>query len=229
LVTPARQFPTGVPLSRPRRQELLDWARREQGWVIEDDFESDFCFAGRLPAALASEAEGGERVAYMSTFATTMFPALRVAYLIAPDALIDRILAARAASDRTMSVPLQMVLQDFMEQGHLAAHVRACRDVYAERRATLVDALQGAFGRECEIAAPEVGLHALLWLKENQSDRALRDAARAQNVIVSPIADHAILPARPGLFLGFAPFTPASIRRAVEGLRTAYEKYERAT
>jgi GntR family transcriptional regulator/MocR family aminotransferase len=217
VVTPARQFPTGVAMSAVRRAALIAWARGSEGWIVEDDYESEFCFDGRPPRALAAEAP--ERVVYVSSFSPVLFPAMRVAYLVAPAAVADKFVALRARSDRMMNTPLQIVLQDFMEGGGLAAHVRACREIYAERRAVLLAALQARL--DAEIRAPAIGLHLVALLRDGESDLALQSAATNLGVVTSALSAHALLPTQPGLFLGFAAYKPSEIERAVERLAAA--------
>lgn len=216
-VTPARQFPTGVVLSETRRAALIAWARKEDGWILEDDYESDFCFEGRAPAALAAAAP--DRVVYMSTFSPILFPAIRITFLVAPAAQVDRFTAMRERTDRMMNTPLQMVLLDFMESGKLAAHVRRSREVYAERREVLVKLLKAKI--DCDLRVPATGLHVVSLLDGVGSDIALRDAASQRGVVVSPLSAHAVLPTRAGLFLGFAPYSSEQIKRAVDGLAAA--------
>ncbi|GAM99325.1 aspartate aminotransferase [alpha proteobacterium U9-1i] len=220
-VTPLRHFPTGVVLPTQRRKDLIAWARAEEGWIIEDDFEADFCFDGVTPTALAAEAP--DRVVYTFTFSPIMFPALRIAFLISPPSMVDRFIRARQRSDRMMSTPAEMVLQDFMMEGHLAAHVRACRAVYAERRAFLAEALRRRLGDRIDVSLPPVGLHLIAWLKDGGSDRQIKAAAAAAGVVVSAISDHALLPAKPGLFLGFAGYANAQLEDAVERLGAAFD------
>jgi len=125
--------------------------------------------------------------------------------------------ALRTRTDRMMDVGAQLALDAFMERGELAAHIRTCHDVYAARRTVLLSALRQSFGRE-RVGAPSVGLHLTLALNEGVSDRALRLAAQRAGVAVSAFSDHALLPCRPGLFLGFAPFAEGAIRDAVSRL-----------
>ncbi|MFO1185983.1 MAG: hypothetical protein U1E87_00100 [Alphaproteobacteria bacterium] len=153
-----------------------------------------------------------------------MFPSLRVAYLVAPAAAIELIAQGCIGTGRTMNFPLQAVLQDFIEHGHLASHVRACRSVFAERRLALFEALRTHFPSSFNIGAPAFGLLAQLWLPEGMSDAEARQAAgKLGGVVATAMSDHALLPTRSGLFLGFAPYEPQAIARAAVRLSDAIQ------
>ena len=135
-VTPSHQYPLGATLSLARRLQLLNWAGRAGAWILEDDYDSEFRFAGRpLAAVQGLDTEG--RVLYAGTFNKVMFPSLRLAYLVVPPALVDAFVAARALSDGCPPALTQAALADFIEQGHFAAHVRRMRAIYQERRDAL--------------------------------------------------------------------------------------------
>lgn len=214
-VTPGAQFPTGVTMSSRRRRELLSWATSEGAWIIEDDYEAEFWFGERPPPPLA--AEGAERVVYVGTLNNVMYTSLRIAYLVAPGEAVGRILSQAAGHLRAMNIPMQVVLQDFMEQSHLAAHVRACRRVFADRQEVLLDALRDRCP-ELRVSVPLQGLVVQAWLPEGLSDIAVKREAAHRNVVVSAMTAHATLSYSPGLFLGFAPYTPSAISRAIDAV-----------
>lgn len=107
--------------------------------VLEDDYDSEFRYTGRLPACLQGlDTEG--RVLYLGTFSKTLLPTLRLGYLIVPEGLIDPVVAARAVADRHSPMLEQAVLADFLAEGHFARQVRRMRALYAERQACLLEA-----------------------------------------------------------------------------------------
>jgi GntR family transcriptional regulator/MocR family aminotransferase len=133
-VTPSHQYPFGVTMSLPRRLALLKWASQAGAWVIEDDYDSEYRYAGRPLAALQGlDSEG--RVIYLGTFSKVLFPALRLGYMVVPPDLVDAFMAARALSDRHCPVLDQAALADFIGDGHFARHIRRMRALYAERQA----------------------------------------------------------------------------------------------
>jgi GntR family transcriptional regulator/MocR family aminotransferase len=220
-VSPSHQFPTGVAMSLPRRLQLLAWAARAGAFIIEDDYDSEFRFHGRPLAALQGLDEAG-RVVYVGTFNKLMFPALRLAYLVAPPDLAEQFVAARALIDGHTSTLPQAALADFIGEGHLGTHLRHMRTVYEERRQALVDAVEGLDGR-LTLGPIDGGMHACAYLPPDRDDVAISEAARRIGIELNPLSRSYRGPARPGFILGFAAARPAEIRGAVERLARLLE------
>lgn len=140
LLTPAHQSPTGVALSLPRRHQLLDWAAHYQGWIIEDDYDSEFRYLGK-PLPPLKSLDAPQRVIYAGTFSKSLFPALRAAWLVVPLPLVAAF--RRQAQRLACPVPLlwQQTLADFMREGHFWRHLKKMRVHYAQRRRWLEEAL----------------------------------------------------------------------------------------
>jgi GntR family transcriptional regulator/MocR family aminotransferase len=232
-VTPSHHFPLGAVLSAPRRLALLDWARRADAWVVEDDFESEFRYAGRpLPCLQGLEAmhrgpgEAG-RVLYLGTFSKTLAPGLRLGYLLIPEALVDQMRAARGATDWHAPTPQQSVLADFIGDGHYARHLRRVRALYAERQATLIAAAEAELTDHLAIAPDPAGLHLVGWLPHGVDDQAAAAAAEVEGVLVYPVSRYRLTPApataRGGLLLGYAGFDGTALREGIGKLRRALE------
>ena len=128
-VTPSHQFPTGVTMRMERRIALLEWARSSKAWVLEDDYDSEFRYAGPPLTALAG-IDGGDRVVYIGTFPKTVLAGLRIAYVVLPPAAVERVAVARAAHDRFPSSFMANALADLMADGTYSAHVRRMRALY---------------------------------------------------------------------------------------------------
>ncbi len=228
-VTPSHQFPLGAVMSASRRLALLAWARRTGAWIFEDDYDSEFRYAGRpLPCLQGLEAERRDpdtpaRVLYIGTFSKVLVPGLRLAYLIIPDELVDAFRAARAALDRYAPTPVQGVLADFIGEGHYARHVRRVRALYAERQATLLAAASDELSGLLELSPNAAGLHLVGWLPSGVDEEAATRAAAAEGVQVYPISRYTLAAHTPraGLVLGYAGFDHASIRAGVKGLGRA--------
>lgn len=157
-VAPSHQYPLGVVLSLQRRLQLLAWAREAEAWILEDDYDSEFRYQGRPLATLQSlDSEG--RVIYVGSLSKVMFPSLRIAYLVAPPALVDAFRRARAAIEETPPMTPQPALAAFFAEGHLAAHVRRQRKRYAERQARLLALAARYLAGKLELAADPAGLH----------------------------------------------------------------------
>jgi GntR family transcriptional regulator/MocR family aminotransferase len=219
-VSPCHQFPTGVIMSMERRLALLDWAARTGAWVVEDDYISEFRYEGRPLEALQSLDRGG-RVIYVGTFSKTLFPALRLAYLVLPRALVRPFLAAKWAADRFSATLAQAALAEFIASGHFERYLRRASGRNAARRRALIEALQQHFGERMEVAGEDAGVHLLVWLNgtvPRDVDALIAKAATA-GVGLYSIAPYYTRPLRrPGLLFGYASLSEADIRAGVRKL-----------
>jgi GntR family transcriptional regulator/MocR family aminotransferase len=217
-VTPSHQYPLGVTLGLPRRLALLEWARASSAWVFEDDYDSEFRYATRPLAAIQGLDVAG-RVLYSGTFNKAMFPSLRLAFLVVPEALVDAFTAARAATDGHAPVLSQAAMAHFMEAGHYAAHLRQMRLAYAERRDALLDALRREAEGLLRPGAAEAGMHVTAFL-----DSGLRDGDVVQRAEPRRLGVRGLSPlylgrrVEQGLVLGFSGASPAGLRVAVRAL-----------
>jgi GntR family transcriptional regulator/MocR family aminotransferase len=219
-VTPSHQFPLGATMSLPRRLALLAWARAAGAWVLEDDYDSEYRYAGRPLAALQGLDDAG-RVIYIGTFSKVLFPSLRLGYLVAPPALAGAFAAARALADRHPPGVLQAVLADFIAEGHFVRHIRRARERYAERQEALVHALAPLADR-LETTPAAAGMHLVGMLPPGADDRAVAEAASRHGVYTTPISAYALRPLpRGGLLLGYSAFTPPQLREAAARLGRA--------
>jgi GntR family transcriptional regulator/MocR family aminotransferase len=217
-VTPSCQFPTGATMSIARRLELLAAARRAGSFVVEDDYDSEYRYAGRPVAALQGLDDDG-RVLYVGTFSKVMFPALRIGYVVVPESLVDAFARGRLVAGVAPSLLLQAALADFAASGQLDRHVRRMRAVYAEREAVLAEALGRVVEGLGRVERPGAGLHLVLEL-ERHADTAAAAALAAAGVRSRPLSIYAHDPerARHGLLLGFAAFGRPRLRLAAQTL-----------
>jgi GntR family transcriptional regulator/MocR family aminotransferase len=233
-VTPSHQYPLGAVMSAPRRLQLLAWARSAGAHVLEDDYDSEFRFAGRpLPCLQGLDAQhrnAGQRacVLYIGTLSKTLVPGLRLGYMVVPHELLDPLRATRAAVDRHTSTTDQGVLADFIGEGHYARHVRRVRNICAERQAALLSATESTLGGLLSLSADPAGLHVVGRLPAGVHDAVAARAAEAQGVRVAPLSACRISPASPpaeagALLLGYAAFDERRIRWGVERLARALE------
>lgn len=221
FVTPSHQYPLGVPLSMARRLELLAWARQTGAWVVEDDYQSEFRYAG-APLTALQGLDGGERVLYVGTFNKAIFPGLRLGYLVAPHALLPALGNARQTIDRQPPTLTQAMVAGFMREGDFAAHVRRRRIAYRAQRDALVGELRAALGDVLEVEAPGQGMHLVAHLKDGRCDIEAERAAAEAGVIVRAVSRlYREAPPRPGLILGFSGFPVAAMRPAVARLAAA--------
>ena len=217
-LTPSHQFPLGVTMSLARRLALLDWAKRTGSYILEDDYDSEYRFAGRPLAALQG-LDNADRVIYIGTFSKVLFPALRIGYLILPLPLVDMFLTVRSLIDVHTPMLEQAVLTDFIVEGHFARHLRRMRTLYAERRAALIEAVSEL---PLEIYSPKAGIHCIGWLPDGMDDLSLVRKAAAQGLDLWPISNFCIEPlARKGLLLGYGGYSVSEIKDAARRLTTA--------
>lgn len=222
VVTPTHQSPMGSALSLPRRLELLDWARRSQAWIIEDDYDSEFRYHGRpLPALKSLDRDG--RVMYTGTFSKVLFPGLRLAYLVVPASQVGKFRDAVNYLPGPGSILPQAMVAGFMEQGHFARHLSKMRAVYAQRRTWLVDALAATLGEQLQVQPQAGGIQVLTYLNTRQNDKTLTTAAEAKGLAVQALSDWRMRKSsQGGLLMGFANFaTPEEAAAAVRRLKAA--------
>ncbi|MBV9674961.1 MAG: PLP-dependent aminotransferase family protein [Acidobacteriaceae bacterium] len=223
-VTPSHQYPLGVTMPLQRRMELLEWAATNDAWIIEDDYDSEYRYASRPVSSLQGLAEQN-RVIYIGTFSKVLFPSLRVGYMVVPEPLVDRFLAVRKASDIFAPPLFQMVLTEFINQGHFARHIRRMRGVYSERRDELTACLEQELGDRAQVGAAESGTHLVLYPKQELDDISLCKAAARHGIVAMPLsACYFTAPKRSGIVLGFGGTDLAQIRRAVWLLRNAFDE-----
>ncbi len=172
-VTPSHQFPTGVTMSMRRRVALIEWARASESWIFEDDYDSEYRFAGPPLTALAGI--GAERVIYIGTFTKILFAGLRLAYMVLPPDIVARVLAARASIDRFPPRFMQDAVAGVLADGSLPRHTRRMRTRYREARDVVDTALSETAGGVLRFYGPAQGLHITARLPDGASrDQALR-------------------------------------------------------
>ncbi|XXY18676.1 PLP-dependent aminotransferase family protein [Sorangium sp. So ce216] len=221
VVTPSHQFPLGVTMSLGRRLALLDWARSSGGWVFEDDYDSEFRYAGRPLAALQGLSPDA-RVIYAGTFSKVLSPSLRLGYLVVPEGLVDAFVAAKALADVSSPSLEQAVLADFMAEGHFARHVRRMRVLYERRQAALVAAAGRELSGLLEVPPAPAGMHLLGWLPAGRADSAAAASAAANGVRCVALSELRVDTAgRGALLLGYAAVPEDEIDEGVRRLRTA--------
>jgi GntR family transcriptional regulator/MocR family aminotransferase len=187
-VTPSHQYPLGSTMSLQRRIALLKWAREGRRWILEDDYDSEFRYFGDPVSALKSLDTAGN-VIYLGTFAKSLFPSLRLSYMVMPSALIPPFLEARGAVDTFAPVMVQPVIAAFISEGHMAKHVRNMRRLYRARHEALVRAVNAHLADYVDIIQTEMGLTVTLVLKDQSIDDVQACAAvRATGLTAAPLS-----------------------------------------
>jgi GntR family transcriptional regulator / MocR family aminotransferase len=222
--TPAHQYPLGVTMSIARRLALLRWARASGAVLFEDDYDGEFRYQGR-PIPSLQGLESDAPVLLAGSFGKVLFPALRLGYLVLPGELVERLAALRSATVRHPPVPEQAVLTAFIEEGHLGRHVRRMREVYAERRAALVEAAERLLSERLLLSPVEAGLQTSGLLGSGFRAEAVVRAAAEKGVEVSALGrEWQGRFRREGLQLGFAAVPPEEIRRGVDVLARVLDR-----
>lgn len=218
-VTPSHQYPLGVTMSARRRLQLLDWARNHGAWVIEDDYDSEYRYKD-LPVSSLQGLDRNSRVIYIGTFSKTLFPSLRVGYMVIPPDLVEAFVTIRHTMDVYPPHLYQGLLTDFINQGHLSRHIRRCRMVYAERRYALMEAIRNEFGPELEVMGTEAGMHVAVTLGEEFSDREISKRAARENLWLWPLSPcYVENNRRQGFILGFGSTSVTEIPKRVRQMR----------
>jgi GntR family transcriptional regulator/MocR family aminotransferase len=217
-VTPSHQYPLGVTMSLTRRLNLLEWARERDAFIIEDDYNSEYRYSGRPLASLQGLDRDG-RVIYLGTFSKTIFPALRLGYLVVPTDLIGVFAAARALTDLHSPSIDQAILAEFIAERHFARHIRRMRGIYEERQQILVEEARMNLKGMLEVAPAEAGMHLIGWLPLGIDDRDVSRRAAEANLKLAPVSAYCLnQKLRGGLLLGYTAFNERQIKLGVKKL-----------
>ena len=226
VITPNNQFPLGSRMSSTRRGQLLDWAGRVDGWLIEDDYDGEFW--SHTPSPPLQQMDDSDRVVYVGTLSKALFPAIRLAYMVVPPDLVDTVTAAQRVAVGALPVLEQAAVLDFIREDHFARHIRRMRHTYAERREGCVAALRGRLGGLVRITGSSAGMHLVATLPPGTDDGRVAALTQEFRTTVYPLSAYYSEEAVrvPGLVLGYGATPPA---QAVLGARHIAAAVERAT
>ncbi|WP_454836533.1 MocR-like pyridoxine biosynthesis transcription factor PdxR [Pseudomonas lini] len=226
-VTPSHQYPTGVVMSLARRLELLAWAERTQGWIVEDDYDGEYRYSGAPLAPLAALDQQG-RVLYVGTFGKVAFPALRLGYLVLPPGLVEAFSQRRAVDVRHSEVSTQAVMAEFMASGHFQRHIRRMRRAALSRRNVLLNGWPVDIPGVGKLPSVAAGLHLTVSVSSVARERELITKAQSVGVEINGLSTYWLpdsqtpLDQRAGLVLGFAAVPEPAIEAALACLRKAW-------
>lgn len=228
-VTPSHQYPTGVTLSLPRRLQLLEWAAREQAWIVEDDYDGEYRYRGTPLSPLAALDQHG-RVLYVGTFSKIAFPALRLGYLVVPPSLTDAFSQARALAVRHSEIGTQAVMAEFIAAGHFQRHIRRMRRAAQARRDALIQGWPSDVPGCQPLPQVDAGLHLSVRVSSRARELELVEKAAAVGVELNALSDYWLDDSpgteddRAGLVLGFAGVSEAHIATALRALEKAWKE-----
>ncbi|EPT7055060.1 PLP-dependent aminotransferase family protein [Cronobacter sakazakii] len=224
FVTPSHQYPLGAVMSLERRQRLLTLARQTGSWIVEDDYDSEFRFSGQpIPALQGLVAD--PPVIYIGTFSKTLYPGLRIGYVVLPRALAHEMKTAHAELYRGGHSIIQAALAEFIEAGHYSAHIRRMRLLYGRRRACLTALITRYLGPEAlSDFSDNAGLHLVLNLPDDADDVEIARLANARDILVRPLSRYYLTEnRRRGLLMGFACVAEEKMEGAFKALLACIE------
>ena len=223
VVTPSHQFPLGGAMSANRRREYQQWANANDAWIVEDDYDSEFRYAGRPIPAMAS-LDDSDRSIYIGTFSKVFSVSLRLAYLIMPLALIPEFQRTLSRFGVKAALPCQRALADFIDNGDLYRHIRRVRRIYAERRRLLLELVEQKLSAWAAFQDHQAGMQFTISLLSGFDDEAIAAAAQLKGVQVAALSPYyGDGAAQPGLLLGFCCFDESEIRSNIDVLTAIIE------
>ena len=218
-ITPSHQYPLGSVMSLSRRQALLAYAAAHGSYILEDDYDSEIRFTGR-PLASLQGLDAHERVLYLGTFSKVLYPALRIAYVVVPPALVKVFQRSQERLQGVGNYPTQAALAEFIASGKLASHIRKMRLQYAERNSLLKQLLAPYLGDDWQLLGGDAGLHFVLQKNAPFDDVALANEADARGVMLRPLSPFYLgADKRHGFILGYAAADARELRRGIAVLK----------
>jgi GntR family transcriptional regulator/MocR family aminotransferase len=218
FTTPAQQHPLGIIMSLRRRLELLKAAETANAWIIEDDYVGEFHYNGCPPQTLKSVDRDG-RVIYVGTFSKSLFPALRLGYMVAPPKLADTFSTIAEATLQGAPTHIQSVTARFIMEGHFTTHLRKMRKIYHERQQALIQSCQQHLKDKLTVLPTDAGLHTIATLAKGYNEQAISERSAEIGLPLTPISRFCLEPAQQsGLVIGFSTVPPRAIDLAVQRL-----------
>ena len=223
-VTPSHQFPTGVTMSLSQRIALLQWAEKTNTLVIEDDYDSEYRY-GSQPIPALQGMDRANLVIYLGTFSKTLFPSLRLGYLVVPPHLVAIITKAKWLCDRFYPLLEQYALTDWIRLGHFDQHLRRMRQLYNSRRQALITALNQHFGDRIEIMGENAGIHLMAKIKTNLADEIILQTAAAAGIGLISARNYYLEPQNQGEFIfGYGQLEETEIEKGISQLKAILAK-----
>jgi GntR family transcriptional regulator/MocR family aminotransferase len=218
-ICPSHQFPLGATLSVPRRNALVDFARRTGAVIVEDDYDGEFRYEGAALQSLRGSG-AGDVVFYVGTFSKSVLPALRLGFLIAPEWAMRALVLAKNSVDWHCPIPMQLALAAFMADGSLHRHIRRMRRAYGIRRTRLLAALREDFGDWLRVVPSVYGMHVAAWATADLDLEKVTECLLAKQVRLHTLSRYYLgPPARGGLVFGFGAADVPAIDRGLAALR----------
>jgi len=223
FVTPSHQQPLGRVMSLSRRLSLLEAAENADALIVEDDYDGDFYF-GNQPLPTLKSIDTRNRVIYVGTFSKTLFPSLRLGFLVAPPAMVEVISTLFSSALGGVPTWSQAVVADFMEEGHFATHIRTMRQLYRKRHEALHRHLPKV-SEYLHIEKASAGFHTVGFFKAPVDEEVFCEAAAGAGVTLSPIARYCLQPiGRKGIVIGYGAVDESEIRQGITVLAQLFRQ-----
>ena len=228
-VTPSCQCPFGVTMGMEQRSQFIDIARQMNAWIVEDDFDGEYRFSGSFISAMQGNDPSG-RTIYVGTFSKTMFPSLRLGFMVLPVRLAEAAQRAMFLTGHSPPLILQGGLADFISEGHFAMHLARIRRVFAKRRELFRQHCTTFLGEWLKPTSSEFGIQALWMLDEPWCDRKVAEAARGRAIMVTSLSSHYIHgPSRSGLIFGYAALPEMAMKSELSRMRETFHSIAHGT
>jgi GntR family transcriptional regulator/MocR family aminotransferase len=224
FVTPSHQFPFGVTMSLKRRKALIEFAESRDGYILEDDYNSEFRFDGP-PLPCLQGLDNAGRVIYAGTMSKILYPSLRLGFLVAPPQLVDTLVKVRAVMDQHSPAIDQATLARFITEGFFLSHVKRIRELYAQRRVFFIEQFQKWLGDYFDLEITPAGLHFIAWLRRKEDLPLLMRAREQTGVWPRPLSFICIkAQLDPAFVFGFAAWSQAQIEQGLAKIASAIKQ-----
>ena len=222
--TPSHQFPLGLTMSISRRIQMLQYASKNDSWILEDDYDSEFRYSGH-PLPSLQGMDKNNCVLYLGTFSKVLFPGLRLGYLVLPDPqMLSLFVSAKSMMDRQSPTFEQIITFQFLKESYFTRHIRKMRTLYKERQEFLIKEVEKELSGLIKLKSSDAGMHLIAWLPEGFDDMKISRKAKENRLIVYPISEYVLkFRQRPGLLLGYTAFNKAKLKSGVQKLKNILE------
>jgi len=222
VMTPAHQYPTGVVMTAERRAALITWARERRALIVEDDYDGEFHYEGRPLESLQGLDTNG-RIIYVGTFSRTIFPSLRVGYLVVPKSLTLAFIGAKWLNDQHSAILEQQTLAEFITSGTYERHLRRVRRRNAARRDAVLDAISTHLSNVVDVTGDSAGAHIAIWPRQRVEERLVITGAAERGVGIYGISRYFMTrDRRAGFLLGYSRLNEAEIREGIRRLSKVF-------
>ena len=224
FVTPSCHHPLGITMPMQQRLNLIRIAEASNSWVIEDDYDSEYRFQGQPIPALQG-ISSSTRVVYVGTFAKVLFPAMRLGFMVVPEAIHGSVVAALSVTGQFAPLLTQAALADFINDGHLTLHLRKMRRLYAARRQYFMEACNEFLSEWISLRRTDAGIQLVGLFRTPLDDHMVAEAARRAGVNVSPLSiQYRHTSKNQGLVMGFAAADEKATRSGMIKLRQVFKQ-----